>query len=87
MHVMPGGIDCGVMHITAARGHGSFSRSTRAVWLSSSMLKSDRRSVHFGGIYAQARYNIIVASMSYNFYEISMVVSKVTRRPCSPAGG
>ena len=36
---------------------------------------------------AQARYNTIVASMSYNFYEISMVVSKVTRRPCSPVGG
>ena len=54
MHVMPGGIDFGVMDITAARGHGSFSRSTRVVWLSSSMLKSDRRSVHFGGIYAQS---------------------------------
>ena len=53
------------------------------------MLKSDRRSVNFDGIYAQARYDIIVVSMSCNFYEISMVVSKVkvTRRPCSPVGG
>ena len=33
MHVMPGGIDFGVMDITAARGHGSFSRSTRVVSL------------------------------------------------------
>ena len=51
------------------------------------MLKSDRSSVHFDGIYAQARYNIMVVSMSYNVYEISMVVNKVTRRPCSPVGG
>ena len=85
MHVMPGGIDCGVMDITAARGHGSFSRSTRVVWLSSSMLKSDRRFVNDEGMQAQARYNIMVVSMSYNFYEISMVVNKVTRRPCENA--
>ena len=40
------------------------------------MLKSDRRSVNDDCIYAQARYDIIVVSMSYNFYEqISMVVS------------
>ena len=51
------------------------------------MLKSDRISVNFQGMYAQARYNIIVLSMLYNFYEISMVVRKVTRRPCSPVGG
>ena len=87
MHVMPGGIDFGVMDITAARGHGSFSRSTRVVWLSSSMLKSDRRFVNDEGMQAQARYNIMAVSMSYNFYEISMVVNKVTRRPCSPVGG
>ena len=36
------------------------------------MLKSDRISVNFQGMYAQARYDIIVVSMSYNFYEISM---------------
>ena len=51
------------------------------------MLKSDRRYVNDDDMQAQARYDIIVVSMSYNFYEISMVVSKVTRRPCSPAGG
>ena len=51
------------------------------------MLKSDRRSVHFYGMYAQARYNTMVVSMLHNFYEIMMVVSKVTRRPCSPVGG
>ena len=51
------------------------------------MLKSDRRYVNDDDIQAQARYNIIVLSMSYNFYEIMVVVNKVTRRPCSPVGG
>ena len=31
----------------------------------------DRRSVNFQGMYAQARYNIMVVSMMHNFYEIS----------------
>ena len=33
MHVMPEGIDYGVIDDTAARGNGSFSRSTRALEL------------------------------------------------------
>ena len=86
MHVMPGGIDCGVMDITAARGHGSFSRSTRVVELEHRILKSDRRLVSDDGIFAQATYDIIVVSMLHNFLEIMMVVNKVTRRPCSPEG-
>ena len=43
IHVMPEGIDYGVTDDTAARGHGSFSRSTRVLWLLSSILKSNRR--------------------------------------------
>ena len=51
------------------------------------MLKSERRSVNDDGIFAQARYDIMVVSMLHNLYEIMVVVSKVTRRPCSPVGG
>ena len=86
MHVMPGDIDRGAMNITAARGHGSFSRSTRVVELEHRILKSDRRFVSDDGICAQATYDIIVVSMLHNFLEIMMVVNKVTRRPCSPEG-
>ena len=87
LHVMPGDIDRGAMNITAARGHGSFSRSTRVVELEHRILKSDRRFVSDDGICAQATYDIIVVSMLHNFLEIMMVVNKVTRRPCSPVGG
>ena len=67
MHVMPEGIDYGVIDDTSARGHGSFSRSTRVVWLSSSILKSARRLVDGDGIRAQAMYNVIADSMLCNF--------------------
>ena len=74
---MPRGIDFGVMDITAARGHGSLSRSTRAAWpRQHAEVRPKVR--HFHGICAQARYNIMVFSMLPNFYEISMVVTKVT---------
>ena len=43
MHAMPEGIDYGVIDGTAARGHGSFSRSTRAHELEHRLLKSYRR--------------------------------------------
>ena len=67
MHVMPEGIDYGVIDDTSARGHGSFSRSTRVVWLSSSILKSGRRLVDGDGIRAQAMHNVIADSMLCNF--------------------
>ena len=67
MHVMPEDIDYGVIDDTAARGHGSFSRSTRVVWFSSSILKSGRRLVDGDGIRAQAMYNFIADSMLCNF--------------------
>ena len=51
------------------------------------MLKSDQRPVNDDRTCAQARYDIMVVSMFINFYEIMVVVSKVTRRPCSPVGG
>ena len=43
MHAIPDGIDYGVIDDTAARGHGSFSRSTRAHELEHRLLKSYRR--------------------------------------------
>ena len=61
------GIDYGVIDDTAARGHGSFSRSTRVVWLSSSILKSGRRLVDGDGMSAEAMYDVIADSMLCNF--------------------
>ena len=49
MHVMPEGIDYGVIDDTAARGNGSFSRSTRALELEHRLLKFDRRFVNARG--------------------------------------
>ena len=55
MHVMPEGIDYGVIDDTAARGNGSFSRRrTRALELEHRLLKSDRRFVNTDGMCAIA---------------------------------
>ena len=67
MHAMPEGIDYGVIDDTAARGNGSFSRSTRALELEHRLLKSDRRFVNADGMCAQVTYDIIVNSMLCNF--------------------
>ena len=67
MHVMPEGIDYRVTDDTAARGHGSFSRSTRVLWLLSSILKFNRRFVDGDGMSAQAMYDVITDSMLCNF--------------------
>ena len=67
MHVMPEDIDYGVIDDTAARGHGSFSRSTRVLWLLSSILKFNRRFVDWDGMSGQAMYNVIADSMLCNF--------------------
>ena len=67
MHVMPEGIDYGVIDDTAARGNGSFSRSTRALELEHRLLKFDRRLVNADGMCAQVTYDIIANSMLCNF--------------------
>ena len=86
MHVMPEGIDYGVIDDTSARGHGSFSRSTRVLWLLSSILKFNRRFVDGGGMSGQAMYDVIANNMVQIVDNIVMVVIRVTRRPCSLAG-
>ena len=67
MHAMPEGIDYGVIDDTAARGNGSFSRSTRALELEHRLLKFDRRFVNADGMCAQVTYDIIANIMLCNF--------------------
>ena len=84
MHVMPEDIDYGVIDDTAARGHGSFSRSTRVLWLLSSILKFNRRFVDGDGMSGQVIYDVIANNMVQIVDNIVMVVIRVTRRPCCP---